>query len=195
MFTSRKKIVKEKGKQPDALEQSVAQALFDLEVSANELKSELQNLYITAAKEVDVPGGKKSIVLFVPYTQLQGFHRIHNRLVRELEKKFSGKHVIVVANRRILPRPGRNNRASRQKRPRSRTLTAVHDAILEDLAYPTEIVGKRTRVRLGDQSRLLKVYLDRKDQQIIEYKLDTFSTVYKRLTGKEAQFLFPVQSD
>jgi len=196
MFTSRKKIVKQKGQQPDALEQSVAQALFDLEVSANELKSELQNLHITAAKEVDVPGGKKAVVLFVPYLQLQGFHRIHARLVRELEKKFSGKHVVVVANRRLLPKPGRNNRAKRQKRPRSRTLTAVHDAILEDLVYPTEIVGKRTRVRLGDQSsKLLKVYLDRKDQQIIEYKLDTFSTVYKRLTGKEAQFLFPVQSE
>jgi hypothetical protein len=42
--------------------------------------------------------------------------------VRELEKKFSGKDVVVVANRRIMPPPtsGKSN-----ARPRSRTLTAV----------------------------------------------------------------------
>lgn len=38
----------------------------------------------------------------------------------------------------------------------SRTLTAVHDAILEELVYPSEIVGKRTRVKL-DGSKLIKV--------------------------------------
>ena len=38
----------------------------------------------------------------------------------------------------------------------SRTLTAVHDAILSDVVYPAEIVGRRTRVKL-DGSRLIKV--------------------------------------
>jgi len=68
----------------------------------------------------------------------------------------------------------------------------VHDAILSDLVFPTDIVGKRTRYRL-DNSRLLKIYLDKKDQANVEYKLDTFSSVYKKLTGKTAQFTFPVQ--
>lgn len=40
----------------------------------------------------------------------------------------------------------------------SRTLTAVHDAILEELVYPSEIVGKRTRVKL-DGSKLIKVWV------------------------------------
>lgn len=34
--------------------------------------------------------------------------------------------------------------------------TQVHDAILDDLVYPTEIVGKRVRYKL-DGSRTLKV--------------------------------------
>lgn len=41
--------------------------------------------------------------------------------MRELEKKFSGKDVVLVANRRILP----PSSSVKTKRPRSRTLTAV----------------------------------------------------------------------
>ena len=40
------------------------------------------------------------------------------RLVRELEKKFSGKHVVFVAQRRILPKPTRKANKLKQKRPR-----------------------------------------------------------------------------
>jgi small subunit ribosomal protein S7e len=124
----------------------------------------------------------------VPFRLLKGFHKIQQRLVRELEKKFSGKDVVLVANRRITPVP---KAGFARARPRSRTLTAVHSNLLEDLCYPTEIVGKRQRFRL-DGSRLLKVYLDPKDRNTTEYKLDTFAGVYKKLTGKEVTFEFPV---
>jgi len=84
---------------------------------------------------------------------LGGIHR----LTRELEKKFSDRHVVFVAQRRMLSKPTLTSRV-KQKRPRSRTLTNVHEKILEDLVYPTEIVGKRTRVAV-DGSKLLKVYV------------------------------------
>merc|ERR1712049_94370 len=141
--------------------------------------------------EVDCAGGKKSIVIFVPVPQLRAFQKIQTRLVRELEKKFSDKHVVFIAQRRVLKKPTRQSKAkSKQKRPRSRTLTMVHDNILEDLCYPAEIVGKRIRIRL-DGSRLIKVHLDKNQQTNIEHKVDTFGAIYKRLTGKEVTFEFP----
>lgn len=41
--------------------------------------------------QIDVPGGKKAVVIHVPYRLRKAFRKIHSRLVRELEKKFSGK--------------------------------------------------------------------------------------------------------
>ncbi|KAJ3723363.1 40S ribosomal protein S7 [Lentinula raphanica] len=175
---------------PDETEISVAQAIIDLENNVPELKAELRPLQISAAREVDVRGGKKAIVIFVPVPQLKAFHKVQQRLTRELEKKFSDRHVVFVAQRRMLRKPTRNSRVQ-QKRPRSRTLTDVHEKILEDLVFPTEIVGKRTRVAV-DGSKLLKVFLDSKDANVLEYKLDSFSSVYRRLTGKDVVFEFPV---
>lgn len=114
-------------------------------------------------------------------------------MTRELEKKFSERHVLIVASRRILPRPKRSNRSRntlKQQRPRSRTLTAVHDAILTDLVYPVEIVGKRLRTR-PDCTKVLKVILDEKERGGVDYRLDTYAEVYRRLTGKGVSFEFP----
>jgi small subunit ribosomal protein S7e len=51
---------------------------------------------------------------------------------------------------------GRKNRTSKQSRPFSRTLMSVHDSTLEDVVYPTEIVARRTRVRV-DGAKIQKV--------------------------------------
>merc|ERR1712063_50443 len=167
-----------------------SQALLELEMNSD-LKAQLRELNITAAKEIEVGGSRKAIIIFVPVPQLKSFQKIQVRLVRELEKKFSGKHVVFIAQRRILAKPTRKTkRSNKQKRPRSRTLTAVHDAMLEDLCFPAEIVGKRIRIKLGG-SRLFKVHLDKTQQTNIEHKLETLSAVYKKLTGKEVTFEFP----
>lgn len=93
---------------------------------------------------------------------------------------------------RIINKPlrGKNRTPLKQKRPRSRTLTAVHDAILSDLVFPAEVVGKRIRYKL-DGKQLLKVHLDRSQQTNVEHKVDTFTSIYKYLTGKAVTFEFP----
>lgn len=174
-----------------SLSLSQNQAITDLEQSTD-LKPQLRELQICGANQVAI-GNKKAIIIWVPYPQLKAFQKIQSRIVRELEKKFSGKHVVVIAKRTILPKPSKNatgKGVSKQKRPKSRTLTAVHDSILEDLVYPAEIVGKRFRVKL-DGSRHIKVHLDRASQTSVEHKIPTFESVYKKLTGKEVTFEFP----
>ncbi|KAI9822036.1 MAG: 40S ribosomal protein [Thelocarpon impressellum] len=178
---------------PSELETNIANALYDLETNIPDLKSALRPLQFVSARELEVGHGKKAIVIFVPVPLLQGFHKVQQRLTRELEKKFSDRHVLLLASRRILPRPKRSNRSrtsQTQKRPRSRTLTAVHDSILTDLVFPVEIVGKRTRTR-EDGSKVLKVVLDEKERGGVDYRLDTYTEVYRRLTGRAVGFEFP----
>ena len=175
--------------EPDEFEASVAQELLNLEMTSPDLKPLLRDLYITAAKEVECGGGKKAILLYVPYKLRKSFNKVHQKLVRELEKKFSGRYVLIIAQRNILGKSYTRSQKTKGPRPRSRTLTAVHDAILDDICYPTEIVGKRTRVKV-DGKRILKVYLDDKDKANVETRTDTFAAVYGKITNKQVSFLF-----
>ncbi|KAI7040453.1 hypothetical protein KC352_g46640, partial [Hortaea werneckii] len=115
------------------VETNVATALYELETNVPDMRGALRPLQFMSAREIEVGHGKKAIAIFVPVPLLGGWHRSQQRITRELEKKFSDRHVLIIASRRILPRPKRSNRSHttlKQKRPRSRTLTAVHDAIL-----------------------------------------------------------------
>merc|ERR1712087_268988 len=109
--------------------------------------------------------GRTALVVQFPFRVWKNVRSIHGRLIRELEKKFSKKHVTFVANRTILDENFK--RKGLKVRPRSRTLTSVHESILEDVVGPTEIVGKRTRIT-ADGTKLMKIFLDPKDKDKAE---------------------------
>merc|ERR1719160_2364549 len=138
---------------------------------------------------MEYSAGKKVVIIHAPFRVWKHVCKIQGRLIRELEKKMPNSHVVFVAQRTILDKNFR--RKGFQVRPRSRTLTDVHESILEDVVGPTEIVGRRTRIGV-DGSKRMKIILDSKDKEKdnIEDKLGTFSAIYKKLTNKEAVFMF-----
>eukprot|EP00472_Partenskyella_glossopodia_P008784 CAMPEP_0197522734 /NCGR_PEP_ID=MMETSP1318-20131121/7821_1 /TAXON_ID=552666 /ORGANISM="Partenskyella glossopodia, Strain RCC365" /LENGTH=193 /DNA_ID=CAMNT_0043075199 /DNA_START=15 /DNA_END=596 /DNA_ORIENTATION=+ len=193
MPTSNRKIVKKNGLVPTQLEERVASALLDLENTSKDLSGELKSLYISAVKEVELQDKRSALLVFVPFNLHKKFKAIQSRLTRELEKKFNDKHVLFIAQRTVLSKSYKR-KSKGQPRPRSRTLTAVHQAILDDICYPTQIVGKRTICKI-DGKKMLKVYLDPKDVKDCDDKLKTFGSVYKALTNKVVEFMFPSQED
>merc|ERR1739848_855804 len=112
------------------IESGVAQAILDIQNNAdNATKEQLMQLHLVAVKEIDV-GGRNALILMVPAPQVVGWQKVQTKIVRELEKKFSGKHVLVIGARKA------SAKCYKQKRPISRSVKHVHEAILEDCVFP-----------------------------------------------------------
>jgi len=175
------------------MDKNLADHLLNLEASGkDQLGAELKNLQFTRVEELKVSANKKVYIIFVPYIFRKSFQKIQIKLTRELSKKFSGADVLFVAERVILPRSF-IRRKGNQQRPRSRTLSAVHEAFLEDICYPTAIVGKRTRCS-ADGKRVMKIYLNPRDAKDNEEKRDTLAAVYKKFCNKTARFVVTAES-
>merc|ERR1739847_93931 len=165
------KLQKKASARASDIENSVSQAILDIQNNAdNATKEQLMQLYLVAVKEMEV-GGRNALALMVPAPQVSGWQKIQTKIMAKEARKAGAK-------------------CYKQKRPISRSVQHVHDAILEDVVYPAEITGKRIRHKMDDQ-KVIKAFLDRGSQTTIEHKTATFSAVYKRLTGKNVVFEFP----
>ena len=163
---------------------------MDLENSSSELKTDLKDFYLDSVKEVEVTlskGKTKNIYLvFVPFVCLKLLQKVHKKIVLDVEKKLKAT-VLFIAKRNIQSKWVKTHKS--QMRPRSRTLTSVHEGILEDLVLPGVIIAKRVRCRV-DGSKFYKITLDAADKDILEERAELISSVYKKLTTKDVHLDF-----
>jgi small subunit ribosomal protein S7e len=148
-------------------------------------KDEYKNLKIVGVKEVD-NNGSKVLLVTVPYKQITSFHNVQDKLLPELEKKLSAQ-VYIIGQHRAFPKVPEHGRRYRAIRPTGRTLKAVNEAVLEDLVYPTAIVGKRVHYDTKGK-QVTKVILDKHDSTRVEERLSGFAASYNRLTGIKSVF-------
>lgn len=66
---------------------------------------------------------------------------------------------------------------------------SVRENILADLLYPVDVVGRRWRHKT-DGSKQTKIFLDAREKDKVEGKIEAISIVYKKLTGVDASFGF-----
>merc|ERR1712023_54634 len=122
------KLQKKNNQRASDIESNVAQAILDIQNNADAAtKEQLMQLHFVAVKEVDV-GGRNALILMVPAPQVTGWQKIQTKIVRELEKKFSGKHVMIIGQRKVMAKEARKAGAKcyKQKRPISRSVKHVH---------------------------------------------------------------------
>ena len=183
-----RKLRKAKRNKPSPFENDVAQALFQLELTHKTLGECLPRFHVNTVKEVEHPiSAKKGLLVFYPLRFVTLVRKVQKVLTSELEKRFPGRVVSLVAQRKIAKRP--SDVYKLQQVQRSRTSTAVQEAILEDLIFPADVVGRRWRFRT-DGSRIMKVYLDSKNQKQLAGRLAMAAYLFKKLTHKVVQFGF-----
>lgn len=152
------------------------------------LKKDLEALKIESANEISVGENKRCYLVQVNESSIKNLHNVHSDIVKKLEDHFATPVVIVPFRKKIN---GKLYRSYIGKQvPRTKTLTAVYDSLLEDLLYPATIVGKRIRYPKG-KNRLFKVMVDPIDKETIEYKTNAIAASYKALTNRDLVIDFP----
>jgi small subunit ribosomal protein S7e len=157
-------------------------AVFNEIAASNE---ELKNLKIVNVKEVKADG-VNVLLITVPYRQIRAFKANQEKIASELEKKLSTQ-VCILGQHRAFPKTAEPGRRYKAIRNYGRTLKAVNEALLDDLVFPTAIVGKRVRYGV-DGKQVTKVILDKHDATRVEDRLAGFAAAYNRLTGLNTVF-------
>ena len=181
--TDLRKLKKSQQKNASQLARNVAKHLFELESNNAALKASLSTLHINSVKKVTISPKRYAFVVFYSLRFIRRFRKIQKALTQELEKKFPNTHIIFVAQRKIQA-PPKSNLATRA---RSFTLTAVHDAVLDDIVFPAEIVGRRVHYKT-DGSGTTQIFFDDKHRDITQAKLPTYAKLASKLTGRTCTF-------
>eukprot|EP00792_Barthelona_sp_PAP020_P008541 TRINITY_DN3227_c2_g2_i1.p1 TRINITY_DN3227_c2_g2~~TRINITY_DN3227_c2_g2_i1.p1 ORF type:complete len:179 (+),score=40.06 TRINITY_DN3227_c2_g2_i1:48-584(+) len=172
--------------------EQIKQDIIDIQNTNSDLKHHLNNFKIVGAKKILVDDSEVCVI-FVPVPLMKRLRVFQDRLTADMEKKMNCPCVFV-SKATIIPQESNKSHIKRQKRPHSRTLTAVHQLILEDVVFPSEIVGRHVRhtLRSGDRKSVQTEYirLDATHRETAEDRTHLFSLIYKDLTGRNAEFGF-----
>ena len=134
--------IKKEAQPPTALESLLADALY--KQSTEDSMKFLKYLHIMSAREVTVAAkGERAIVIFVPFTEMKEYRKMCPALTETLEDQLKA-HVFLVAHRRIIRKERRGKSLYKQKRPHSRTIAKVHEAYLDDVIWPQDVVGQKS---------------------------------------------------
>ncbi len=129
-----------------------------------------------------------ALVVYLPFVFVQNNRALVTKIVNEIQKK-KNRHAFVLAKRTIV-----NKKADfKQMIPRNRTLTAVFDALLEDLIFPANVIGRRWRYRLNG-SQLGKIFLSEESRAFLEDKVELIAQLYFALTNRKITFEFRPES-
>jgi small subunit ribosomal protein S7e len=187
---NRSKIIKKGDAKVTELEEEFAKALQQFELANTDLANHTKSFLLNSVEQVEFKQHdgtvSKYMLVRIPFRSLGAFKKVGNKVIEALEAKFKWP-VIIFANRTIVS-PNALHHAS-QKRPRSRTLTAVHRAILDDIVVPSSITGRTTRISV-DGKKHDKIFLDPLDTEAMTPRLDAIAHAYNKLTTHHIAFDF-----
>lgn len=172
------------------LEKEIAKIIHEFG-SQEQYRDKLKNLKISGAKEMtlkDAEGRElhKTVLITVPFPSLADTQKNLIKLIFEIEKK---KKLVtfIIAKRTIVSK--RVKAHASQMRPRDRTLTAVHDSILEDLIFPAHITGRRIRYT-GTRNPTYRVTINEEARKFTESRISLITALYHKLTNRNLEITF-----
>ena len=152
----------------------------DKKTARSNLVSDVKEFQFTTADKKTV----HALIIYLPFTFVQNNRALVTKIVNEIQKK-KNRHAFVLAKRTVI-----NKKADfKQIIPRNRTLTAVYDALLEDLIFPANVIGRRFRYRLNG-TQLGKVFLSEESRGFLEDKVELIAQLYFALTNRKIVFEF-----
>jgi small subunit ribosomal protein S7e len=185
---NKSKILKKKDEKPTDLDEEISKNLSTLEQKG---EVSLKGVFINSTESVEYKREDGTMgtyrIIRIPHRSLDRFTKVRSAVIEHCEA-VANCPCIFVANRTIVSKRAIHHPS--QMRPRSRTLKAVHLAILNDITAPSSVVGRRTRATL-DGKLHERVYLDPLDKEMMQDKTAALSHAYQRLTTHKVHFEFP----